>query len=100
MTQMDQPPLDSNGRRKGYIKIRKELWDAKGYDGFGFSIQYLRDQAARLERELRQFSNDFLTRDTCNQFFPRNVCFFEWLHGSKFRIAHHGFIQSRRFTYD
>ena len=103
MTQMDQPPLDSSGRRKGYIKIRKELWDAKGYDGFGFSIQNLRDQrkdSKKRRSELRKYSNDFLTRDTCNQFFPRNFCFFEWLHGSEFRIAHHGFIQSRRFTYD
>ena len=30
MAQMEQPPLDDKGKKKGYIKIMKELWDAKG----------------------------------------------------------------------
>ncbi|CAB3984406.1 Hypothetical predicted protein [Paramuricea clavata] len=37
MTQMEQPPLDGNSKKKGYIKLMKELWDAKGYNDFGFS---------------------------------------------------------------
>ena len=56
MTQMEQPPLERNGRRKGYIKIMRGLWDVKGYDSFGFSSQNLRDQAARLEKSLDQGS--------------------------------------------
>ena len=30
------------------------IWNAKGYNDFGFSTQNLRDQAARLERSLGQ----------------------------------------------
>ena len=54
MTKSEQPPLERNGRKKGYIKIMRELWDAKGYGEYGFSNQNLRDQAARLESELRK----------------------------------------------
>lgn len=36
----------------------KELWDTKGYSDLGFSSQNLRDQAARLEKSLRQTSRD------------------------------------------
>ena len=52
MTTSEQPPLERNGKKKGYIKIMKELWDAKGYGEFGFSTQNLRDQAARLEKSI------------------------------------------------
>ena len=31
MTLLEQSPLDGNGRKKGYIRIMSELWDAKGY---------------------------------------------------------------------
>ena len=31
MTLLEQPPLDGNGRKNGYIRIMNELWDAKGY---------------------------------------------------------------------
>ena len=37
MTQMEQPPLDDKGKRKGYIRIIKKLWDAKGYNELVFS---------------------------------------------------------------
>ena len=30
------------------------IWNAKGYNDFGFSSQNLRDQAARLEKSLGQ----------------------------------------------
>ena len=29
MTLLEQPPLDSNGKKKGYIRMMTELWDAK-----------------------------------------------------------------------
>jgi hypothetical protein len=64
MTQMEQPPLDGNGKKKGYIKLMKELWDAKGYNDFGFSSQNLRDQAARLEKSLEQESSENVSRDS------------------------------------
>lgn len=43
---------DSSGKKKGYIKVMKELWDLKGYKDLGFSGQNLRDQAARLEKSM------------------------------------------------
>ena len=49
LIQSNQPPLDGNGKRKGYMKIMKEVWEAKGYVEPGLSSQNLRDQAARIE---------------------------------------------------
>ena len=54
MTRMEQPSLDGNGKKKGYIRIMKELWDAKGYGDLGLSSQNLRDHAARLEKTLQE----------------------------------------------
>ena len=54
MTRMKQPSLDGNGKKKGYIRIMKELWDAKGYGDLGLSSQNLCDQAARLEKTLQE----------------------------------------------
>ena len=28
MANSEQPPLEKNGRKKGYIKIMREIWDA------------------------------------------------------------------------
>ena len=50
LTKLESPPLNQNGKKKGYIKLMEELWNAKGYGGLGFSSQNLRDQAARLEK--------------------------------------------------
>ena len=58
MTLLEQPPLDGNGRKKGYIRIMNELWDAKGYGDLGLSSQNLRDQAARLEKTLDESSEN------------------------------------------
>ena len=52
------PPVNRNGRRKGYIKFMKELWEAMGYENLGLTSQNLRDQAARLEK---------ITSDTSGQ---------------------------------
>ena len=43
-------PVNANGRKKGYIEIMKNLWDAKGYGDLGLKPQNLRDQASRLEK--------------------------------------------------
>ena len=43
-------PVNGNGRKKGYIEIMKNLWDAKGYGDLGLKPQNLRDQASRLEK--------------------------------------------------
>ena len=46
----ENPPVNENGRRKGYIKVMKELWEAKGYEKLGLTSQNLRDQAPILEK--------------------------------------------------
>ena len=51
MANSEQPPLEKNGRKKGYIKIMREIWDAKGYGELGYTNQNLRDQAARIEEK-------------------------------------------------
>lgn len=48
----ENPPLNENGKRRGYIKVMKELWDERGYEYLGLSCQNLRDQAARLEKTM------------------------------------------------
>ena len=69
MTQMEQPPLDGNRKKKGDIKLMKELWDAKGYNDFSFSSQNLRDQAARLEKSLGQQSSENVSPDSILRFY-------------------------------
>lgn len=46
------PPCNTNGRKKGYIEVMKELWEKKGYGHLGLKSQNLRDQASRLEKML------------------------------------------------
>ena len=57
LTNCDSPPVDQNGKKKGYIAIMEELWNTKGYGSLGFSRQNLRDQAARMEK-LQQVMNE------------------------------------------
>ena len=45
-------PRSSNGRKQGYMKIMKDLWEEKGYADLGFTCQHLRDQAAKLEKSV------------------------------------------------
>ena len=54
----ENPHVNENGRRKGYIKVMKDLWEAMGYENLGLTSQNLRDQAARLEK---------MTSDTSGQ---------------------------------
>ena len=51
MANWEQPPLEKNGRKKGYINIMREIWDAKGYGELGYTNQSLWDQAARIEEK-------------------------------------------------
>ena len=51
---LEKQPLDDNGRKKDYIRIMSELWDAKGYGDLGLSSQNLRNQAARLEKTVEE----------------------------------------------
>ena len=53
----DRGPVNCNGRKKGYIEIMKDLWDAKGYGHFELKGQNLRDQASRLEKNQRRSVN-------------------------------------------
>ena len=67
MTQMNQPAIHliATVGKKGCITFRMALWDAKSYDGFGFSIQNLRDQAARLGKAMDQgLDNQAMTSQT------------------------------------
>ena len=43
-------PRNRNGRKKGYIEVMAELWEAKGYAHLGIKSQNLRDQASRIEK--------------------------------------------------
>ena len=52
LAKSENPPVKDNGRRKGYMKLTKELWDQMGHEDLGFTKQNLRDQAARLEKSL------------------------------------------------
>ena len=52
LAKSENPPVQDNGRRKGYMELMKELWDQMGHEDMGFTKQNLRDQAARLEKSL------------------------------------------------
>ena len=50
------PPCYQNGRKKGYMRILKDLWDDVGYVNLGLSAQNLRDHAAAITDENSQIS--------------------------------------------
>ena len=52
ITSSENPPREPSGRKKGYMKVMKELWDTKGYANLNLSSQNLRDQAASIEKSL------------------------------------------------
>ena len=58
MISSKDPPLNENGRRKGYIKVMKELWEKRGYANLGLTSQNLRDHAARLEKTMGNMSGN------------------------------------------
>ena len=52
LVKSDNPPLLENGRKMGYMRVMKDLWEEKGYGDLALTSQNLRDQAARLEKTL------------------------------------------------
>ena len=48
----ENPPRKENGRKRGYMSIKKNLWEERGYAELQLSEQNLRDQAAKLEQTL------------------------------------------------
>ena len=52
LAKSENPPVKDNGRRKGYMKLMKELWDQMGHEDMGFTKQNLQDQATRLKKSL------------------------------------------------
>ena len=52
MANSNDPPRYSDGQKRGYMSIMKELWDQSSYSGLNISAQNLRNQAAYVERSL------------------------------------------------
>ena len=52
LAESENPPRLENGRKKGYMRLMKELWDDSGYGELELTSQNLRDQAARLEKTM------------------------------------------------
>lgn len=52
LVKSDQAPVLESGKKKGYMRVMKELWDDMGYEHMKLSSQNLRDQAARLEKSM------------------------------------------------
>ena len=46
----NNPPYYTNGRKKGFTEVRKDLWEEKGYGYLELKSQNLRNQASRLEK--------------------------------------------------
>ena len=61
-----EPARNTNGRKKGYMKILKERWDDLGYAGLNLTCQNLRDQAARMEKTMGNV-RDTITRNAGNR---------------------------------
>ena len=60
----ENPSANRNGRRKGYIKVLKELWKAMGYENLGLTSQNVRDQAVRLEKRTSDTSGQSRSNKT------------------------------------
>ena len=43
MVSSNNPPYCTNGRKKGYIEVMKDLWEKKGYGYLELKSQNLRD---------------------------------------------------------
>ena len=52
LVKSENPPRQENGRKKGYMRVMKELWDEAGFENLALTSQNLRDQAARLEKSI------------------------------------------------
>ena len=52
LVKSENPPRQENGRKKGYMRVMKELWDQAGFENSALTSQNLRDQAVRLEKSI------------------------------------------------
>ena len=52
LVKSENPPRLENGRKKGYMRIMKELWDDSGFGKLELTSQNLRNQAARLKKTI------------------------------------------------
>ena len=52
LVKSENPPRLENGRKKGYMRVMKELWDEAGFENLALTSQNLRDQAAKLEKSI------------------------------------------------
>ena len=52
LAKSNNPPRFENGRKKGYMRIMKELWDDSLFGHVDLTSQNLRDQAVRLEKTM------------------------------------------------
>ena len=52
LVKSENPPRLENGRKNGYMRVMKELWDEAGFENLALTSQNLRDQAARLEKSI------------------------------------------------
>ena len=52
LVKSENPPRLENGKKKGYMRVMKELWDEAGFENLALTSQNLRDQAARLEKSI------------------------------------------------
>ena len=50
------PPCYQNGRKRGYVRILKDLWEDLGYENLGLSAQNLPDHAEAIMDENPQIS--------------------------------------------
>ena len=66
MASSEKTARNANGRKKGYMKILKELWDDLGYAGLNLTCQNLRHQAARMEKTMGNV-RDTITRNAGNR---------------------------------
>ena len=64
ITNGDNPPRKSNGRKIGYMELLLKLWNEKGYEYLGLTSQNIADVANQTERKQKKL----LTRisDTIN----------------------------------
>ena len=53
MVSSNNPPYYTNGRKKGYTELMKDLWEEKGYGHLELKSKNLRDQGSKLEKLLQ-----------------------------------------------
>ena len=52
LVKSENPPRLDNGRKKGYMRVMKELRDEAGFENLALTSQNLQDQAAKLKKSI------------------------------------------------